>query len=164
MSEHDQHAPAGGAHRDHDHCSGRNGNVDGNDNGGHWRAFGSLDHEIHQIESRLRARRSLTTLHAEALQRSLREKLSSPLALAAAAGAGFAAGHFGVFRKKSVAEEIEDRIDDRPARERPGIDYPGLLSQIMNGLSLASSIMAMLPRQQAEPGYETEPAGAANYE
>ncbi len=177
-------APADHAHgatdrqHRHDASHDKKGGKNGKDGGHRWRAFGSLDHEIGDIERRIRGRRAAATLHAAAVEQGVREKLSSPIALAVAAGAGFAAGHWGVFRKRSVEERADDIADEiaeaghDAANEvksaRRGIDGPGLLTQIMNGLSLASSIMAMLPRQEsgrdgyddrADTGFEPAAAG-----
>src|SRR4051812_25750024 len=68
-------------HKKKDHENGKS-------NGVHWRGFRSLDHEIGDIERSIRGGRAATTLHAAAVEQGLREKLSSPIALAVAAGAG----------------------------------------------------------------------------
>ncbi|MEO8135961.1 MAG: hypothetical protein ABI831_18540 [Betaproteobacteria bacterium] len=133
---------------------GRSGN--GGDNVRQWRSFGSLDVEIGDIELRLRSRRAASTLHAADIERKLRDKLSSPIALLVAAGAGFAAGRFGVFRKRHSPAAVDGQV----VESGPGIDGAKLLNRIMDGLTLAGTIMSMLPRRDRQPDPAT--AGAAN--
>lgn len=129
----------------------------GKGNGHKWRSFKSLDDEIGAIELDMREHRAASTVHAAALESGLRDKISTPGALLAAAGAGFAAGYFGVFRKRDRAAEIrrdaeraeeraEEEFADRRRKRGRGIDSASLLNQIMQGLSLAGTIMAMLPK------------------
>ena len=118
---------------------------------GRWRAFKSLDAEIGEIERQMRGHRASSTLHAAAVERSLREKASSPVALLVAAGAGFAAGHFGVFRKNrhhEVAGERDTHDDESGRHERRGFNGASLMNQIMQGLSLAGTIMSLLPKRR----------------
>lgn len=129
----------------------------GQGNGHKWRLFKSLDGEIDAIELQMREHRAASTLHAAAVVSGLRAKISSPGALLVAAGAGFAAGYFGVFRKRDCAaearqheeraqERAEELADEHRKRGGRGIDSASLLNQIMQGLSLAGTIMTMLPK------------------
>ena len=82
--------------------------------------------------------------------RNLREGLSSPITLLIAAGTGFALGQF------SKRKRAEAHADSDPPRARLSI-----FAMLMEALTLATTVMAMLPVLRREPARESEPAGEA---
>lgn len=96
---------------------------------------GSLNQRISDAERRLGLRRRSSKRHASALGQRLRDKLSSPVTLLIAAGVGFAAGHFSPIRKTGASAGVD---------ESGGVGHR-LLATIMEALSLAGVVMAMLP-------------------
>jgi hypothetical protein len=110
----------------------------------------SLDRRIREAEQRLAGRQRSTGVHAAAVGRNLREGLSSPITLLIAAGTGFALGQF------SKRKRAEARADSDPPRARLSI-----FAMLMEALTLAPTVMAMLPALRREPSRESEPAGEA---
>jgi hypothetical protein len=107
----------------------------------------SLDRRIRETEQRLADRQRSAGVHAAALDRTLREGLSSPITLLIAAGAGFALGQFSRRRRARACP------DGEPPRAGRSI-----LAALMEALTLASTVMAMLPARRREPAGETGPA------
>ena len=110
---------------------------------------GSLDRQISDVEERLALRRQSSKVHASALGQRLRDKLSSPVTLLIAAGVGFAAGHFNPFRKSGASARVDES----------GAGRHRLLATIMEALSLAGTLMAMLPAIEAARKPEPSAAG-----
>ena len=73
------------------------------------------------------------------LRRRLEETIGSPLALLAALGVGFAVGRFGPFRKTA------------PAAPGQRGDRLSLIATVMDGLTLAGSLIALLPKASPVP-------------
>jgi hypothetical protein len=108
----------------------------------------TLNQRIRAVESRLGRRQRSVRLHAAGLHQNLREKLSNPVALLLAVGAGFALGQFT--RHKRIEETASG--DLAPAS-------PSLFARLMEVLSLVSTIMALFPANRSGPLPETEGNG-----
>ena len=117
---------------------------------------GTLDGEIHDLEQRLRWRRVAARLHAADVGHGLRRKLTSPATLIAAVGVGFAAGWYQMHRK--AGPRAEPPVP-REARKAPG---PSIFATIMDGLSLAGTLLAMLPRHDRAPATAPDGTGAVD--
>lgn len=110
----------------------------------------SLNQRIREAEGQLAGRQKSIGFRTAALGRNLRETLSSPMAFLVAAGVGFAIGKFS---KKRSAEPHADRA---PVSVRPSI-----FATLMEAITLASTVMAMLPAIRREPVRDTEATGEA---
>jgi hypothetical protein len=110
----------------------------------------SLDRRIRQAEQRLADRQRSTGVHAAALGRTLRGALSSPVTLLIAAGAGFALGQFS---KRRGARACPDGDPPRAGRS--------IFATLMEAITLASTVMAILPARRREPARQTGPAREA---
>lgn len=108
----------------------------------------SLNQRIRESERQLAGRQRSLGLRAGALRRNLRQNLGSPIALIIAAGAGFAVGQFSK-RKRAEAAPRSDPPSDRPS----------LFATLMDALTLATTVMAMLPAMRREPARDTATAG-----
>ena len=105
----------------------------------------SLNLRIREVEQRLARRQTLIRAGAATLGRDIREKLSSPIALLVAVGAGFAIGQF------SQCKRAEPDADTERSTTRPSI-----FATVMDAYILARPIMAMLsPILQREPASDT---------
>lgn len=112
----------------------------------------SLNQRIYDVEQHLAGRQRSIGIRAGALGRDLREKLISPSGLLVAAGAGFAIGHFS--KRKSR--------ESHPAGE-PASARPSIFATLLDGFTLAGTVMAMLPalRRRQPAGDDTAAAGEA---
>ena len=108
----------------------------------------SLNQRIREAERQLAGRQRSIGFRAAALGRSVRENLSSPIALLVAAGVGFAIGQFS--KRKSA----EPHAGTDPPSARPSI-----FATLMDAFTLASTVMAMLPAIRREPARDTEATG-----
>ena len=104
----------------------------------------SLDRQIGDAERRLARRRHSSSMHAAALAQRLRDAVSSPIALLLAAGVGFAASQLSLLRKTEPPERVD----------AGGAGGHSLLATIMEGLGLAGTLMAMLPKGDAADAAE----------
>ena len=107
-----------------------------------------LNQRIREVEQQLAGRQRSIGFRAAALARNLREKLSSPITLLVAAGAGFAIGQF------SKRKRAEPHTGTDPANTRPSI-----FATLMDAFSLATTVMAMLPAIRREPVRDPEATG-----
>jgi hypothetical protein len=107
-----------------------------------------LNQRIREAEQRLAGRQRSIGFRAAALGRNLREKLSSPITLLVAVGAGFAIGQF------SKRKRAEPRADSDPPSTRPSI-----FATLMDAFTLATTVMAMLPAIRRQPVRDTEATG-----
>lgn len=107
----------------------------------------SLDRRIRETEDRLARRRETVGFRAASLGRNLREKLSSPLAVLVAAGAGFAIGHFS---RCNTAQTQADGDSGTPRQS--------VFATLLEAFTLASTVIAMLPVLRQEPADETRAA------
>jgi hypothetical protein len=105
---------------------------------------------IHEVEQRLAGRQRLTGVHAAAVGRNLRQGLSSPFTLLIAAATGFALGQLSK-RNRAAA-----RADGDPPRPRRSI-----VAALMDALTLATTVMTMLPALRRKPHRESATAGTA---
>jgi hypothetical protein len=108
----------------------------------------SLDERIRQTERQLAGRQSSIGVRAAALGRSVRENLSSPIALLVAAGAGFAIGQY------SKRKKAEPTAESEPSSVRPSI-----FATLMDAITLATTVLAMFPAMRREPPGEAGAAG-----
>jgi hypothetical protein len=108
----------------------------------------SLDRRIREVEVRLAGRQAAIGSRSAALGRNVRESLGSPIALLAAAGAGFAIGQF------SKRKRAEPHADSAPASTRPSI-----LATALDALTLATTVMALLPAMRRAPARDPERTG-----
>jgi hypothetical protein len=112
---------------------------------------GSINRQIRDIETRLFTNRDDARARAAVVGGELRDKLGSPIALLVAGGVGFAIAEYTSRRKPEPTREAVD-LDDRADGHEP--ETP-ILASVMDLLSLAGSIMALLPAQQPTEEPET---------
>ena len=101
----------------------------------------SLNRQIRDVELQLSRRRMSLTAHASDLRQILHEKIRSPSALFVAAGVGFSAGYYSMHKKPKAP--VADKVSEE-------VCTTSLLVKIMNLISLAGSVMAMLPKADVE--------------
>lgn len=94
-----------------------------------------LDLKISEVESRLQRSRMTSHLRTKALQKGVRDSLTSPLALALAVATGFAAHRFDLLHRPKPAAA--------PTAEPSSTD--SLLGGMIRGFTLAASLVALLP-------------------
>lgn len=104
------------------------------------RVSGSLNQQIHELEQKIVSRQTLIAAHAGAIRQHLVATLSSPFTLLTAAGAGFAVGYFKLFSRPAPAKTN----DNGEKYKRSG------LVKVLNAISLTGSIVAMLPKTDAQ--------------
>jgi hypothetical protein len=109
-----------------------------------------LNQRIREAEQQLAGRQRSLGICTAALGRNLRETLSSPLTLVVAAGAGFAIGKF------SKRKRAEPRAERDPPSARPSI-----FVTLIDAITLAGTLVAMLPAIRREPVRATEATGDA---
>lgn len=110
---------------------------------GNVRGTGSVNARIREVERRLASGHVSLAVDVAALSRNLREKLTSPLMLLAVAGTGVAIGYFS---QRKCAPRSGHGSNSGPPRASRSI-FP----MLMEGLTLASTIIAMFPRLRVQP-------------
>ena len=115
----------------------------------------SVNRQIRDVEARLYASRNAATTHAAVVGEQLRDKLSSPAALLVAGGLGFVVAHYRS-RPNSESDESDESYEDRESRGAP------VLATLMDMLSLAGTVMALLPREPAPEGNEESEDGSSD--
>ena len=105
----------------------------------------SLQQRIKRTEERISDRRAALALRTADVNAKVRKSLSSPLLIIAAAGAGFV---FAQFRKK--------RRPEKEDRREPVVVKPSIFASITDALTLATTLLAMMPliRSKAKEGVQ----------
>ena len=105
----------------------------------------SLQQRIKRTEERISDRRAALALRTADVNAKVRKSLSSPLLIIAAAGAGFV---FAQFRKK--------RRPEKEDRREPVVVKPSIFASITEALTLATTLLAMMPliRSKAKEGVQ----------
>ena len=105
----------------------------------------SLQQRIKRTEERISDRRAALALRTAAINGKVRKSLSSPLLMVGAAGAGFV---FAQFRKK--------RRPEKEDRREPVVVKPSIFASITEALTLATTLLAMMPliRSKAKEGVQ----------
>lgn len=111
----------------------------------------SLDTRICRAEERIASRRDALAARAAVVNGRVRGKLSSPLLIVVAAGAGFVFAQFRRHRRSERPDERERR-EDRPEV----VMKPSIFSTLTDALTLATTVLAMMPliRSTAKEGVQ----------
>lgn len=108
----------------------------------------SLERRIREVEARLADRQRAVGAGAAALESGVRAAMTSPLALLAAVGAGFAIGQYS--KRRRAAPQVASG---------PAVVRPSIFATLMEVLTLASTVMAILPALRRRPEEGADAAG-----
>ncbi len=93
----------------------------------------SLEQQIGAVQLRLAQHQAMAVSHASATRQLLREKLSSPLVLLAAAAAGFAIYRFNPLRRA------------KPDASMKSAGAAATWTQLLDALPLVTALVSLLP-------------------